>query len=231
MRNVVSQVAIAGGLVWSLLGCGSGAHGKDSEAPLKVASLKAQPASGQKKAPDRASEGEQPKSEPHAPALQERDAIRKASRPPMDLLAAPNVVFIFNFTESEVGISARERCDEEAADDPQQNRACLAKARSKVAVEFVRFLKDDHGNWWWITYNKYKGNLLKWHKIQFLPGEETPESIVLQLTGKDKGVAPMARVPRTLKVEFPNDYSIVLHSHEHGRMVFDAKIGLLEPDN
>jgi hypothetical protein len=233
MRNSVSSVVVWCSLVSALAAC-SGARAKEPDSALKVASLNTAPAADrdekneETKKPAEKTEGA-PAAEP-APPPAEDSAIRKASRPPLELISIPNVVFIFNFKESEVGLAAKSRCDEEAPDDPREHRACLDKARGKVPVEFTRFVKDDSGQWWWVTYNKYKGNLLKYHKIQFTPGEETAESIVLKPFGKDKGIAPMAKVPRTLQIDLPNDYSIVLHDREFGKMVFDAKIGLMEPE-
>jgi hypothetical protein len=104
----------------------------------------------------------------------------------------------------------------------------MEKARSKVPVEFVRFVKEPDGEHWWITYNRYKGNLLKWHKVQFKPGQESEDRLTLNLLGKDKGIAPMARVPRELSIELPNDYTIVLNDPENGPMQYDAKIGTME---
>jgi hypothetical protein len=69
---------------------------------------------------------------------------------------------------------------------------------------------------------------LKWHKVQFMPGEETDDRITLSLIGKDKGIAPMARVPRSISIELPNDYTIVVDDPDHGAMMYDAKIGTLE---
>lgn len=94
----------------------------------------------------------------------------------------------------------------------------------------MRFVKDESGQYWWVTYNRYKGNLLKWHKVQFVPGKADADTISLNLVGKDKGIAPMARVPASLKVELPNDYSIVISDAEHGAMLYDAKIGLMDKD-
>jgi len=164
------------------------------------------------------------------PADTPRDGLRKASRPPLELLTGNNVVYVFNYAESPVGESAKQRCQSENADDPGAARQCVAKARSKIPVESVRFVKDPHGQFWWVTYNNYKGNLLKWHKIQFLPGKEGEDTVKLNLTGKDKGIAPLAKVPSTLKIDLPNDYSIVISDPEHGAMHYDAKIGMLEAD-
>jgi hypothetical protein len=156
------------------------------------------------------------------------DGLRKASRPPAELITGPNLVYMFNFKESAVGKEAHERCSEQAGDSPRELAACMEKARSKVQVESVRFVKESSGEHFFITYNRYKGNLLKWHKVQFMPGEETADRITLNLIGKDKGIAPMARVPRSISIELPNDYTIVVDDPDHGAMMYDAKIGTLE---
>jgi hypothetical protein len=162
------------------------------------------------------------------PADEPGDGLRKASRPPMDLLTGNNVVYVFNFPSSAKGVAAKEQCD--SAGDPGAVRQCLTKEREKIAVESVRFVKDGSGQYWWVTYNRYKGNLLKWHRIQFMPGKQDADSISLTLIGKDKGIAPLARVPASLKIELPNDYSIVVSDPEHGAMTFDAKIGLMDAE-
>ncbi len=155
------------------------------------------------------------------------DGLRKASRPPAELITGPNLVYVFNFKESEVGQEAQTQCAEKS-DDPGALGACLSKARGKVPVELIRFIKEPSGELWWVTYNRYKGNLLKWHRVQFQPGTETSDRITLNLIGEDKGIAPMARVPHHLEIELPNDYSIVVKDPEHGAMMYDAKIGTMD---
>lgn len=171
--------------------------------------------------------------EPSTPAASNDgpgDGLRKASRPPAELITGGNVVYVFNFKESAVGTAAQEACQREAAGDPRAERECFDKARSQVPVESVRFVKDKSNQYWWVTYNRYKGNLLKWHRIQFMPGAETDSTISLTLIGKDKGIAPLARVPRALAINLPNDYSIVIQDPELGAMAYDAKIGIMEND-
>ncbi len=157
------------------------------------------------------------------------DGLRKASRPPAELITGPNLVYVFNFKESEVGVAAKKRCSEEN-ESPRDVAACIEKARGKVPVELIRFIKEPSGELWWVTYNRYKGNLLKWHRVQFQPGEEGADRITLNLIGKDKGIAPMARVPRHLEIELPNDYSIVVKDPENGSMFYDAKIGMMDAE-
>jgi hypothetical protein len=214
-----------------LLGCASPAAAPSAypNTEAKAESRPAEPAQV-KLAASAASEAGDASKETAKPAEKAaRDGLRKASRPPLDLLTGNNVVYVFNFTGSAVGTSAKEQC-ESRADNPAAARECVAKERGKIPVESVRFVKDAFGQYWWVTLNRYKGNLLKWHKIQFVPGKQDDDSVSLTLTGKDKGIAPMPHVPGALNVELPNDYSIVIKDPEYGPMMYDAKIGLLDPE-
>ena len=215
----------------SLIGCASqpAAPVAHPSAEAKPAHVAAEPAQSAKAEAAPSDAPDTSKTADAKPAEESRDGLRKASRPPLDLLTGNNVVYVFNFTSSAVGTTAKEQC-ESHADNPADARACVAKERGKIPVESVRFVKDGAGQYWWVTLNRYKGNLLKWHKIQFLPGKQDADSVSLNLTGKDKGIAPMPRVPAALNVELPNDYSIVIKDPEYGSMVYDAKIGVLEPE-
>jgi hypothetical protein len=206
---------------FSLIGCGA-AQTPSAESP----EAKAEPAS--KSDEPKTAKAEAKKPDEPAEVDPRADGLRKASRPPGELITGGNLIYMFNFKESAVGKAAQERCSERAGDSPKEMAACMEKARSKVQVESVRFVKEGSGQHWFITYNRYKGNLLKWHKVQYLQGEETADSITLNLVGKDEGIAPMPKVPRSISIDLPNDYTIVLNHPDHGAMYFDAKIGTMD---
>jgi hypothetical protein len=238
MRKIALRLSITSCAIGLLIGCGAAAPAPAPASPTQgeaksSAAPQAAAATTPSASPDAAKEStataEPAKEESPKPADEPRDGLRKASRPPLDLLTGNNVVYVFNFTGSAKGDEAKAQC--ESAGDPPAVRECLAAERAKIAVESARFVKDQHGQYWWVTYNRYKGNLLKWHKVQFLPGKEDADTISLTLVGKDKGIAPMAHVPASLKIELPNDYSIVVSDPEYGNMVFDAKIGLMDKDS
>jgi hypothetical protein len=216
-----------------LIACGAAAPSPAS-APATPVSAEAKTSAPQAAAaaapadPAKEAAPETAKDESPKPADEPRDGLRKASRPPLDLLTGNNVVYVFNFSGSAKGEAAKAQCESQG--DPPAVRECVAAERAKIAVESARFVKDAHGQYWWVTYNRYKGNLLKWHKLQFLPGKEDADTISLTLVGKDKGIAPMPHVPASLKIELPNDYSIVVSDPEYGDMLFDAKIGLMDKD-
>lgn len=236
MRKTTLRFSATACAISLLIGCGAAAPppasppvSGEAQTAAPQAAAAATPAPSADAAKDSAPAAEAPKEESAKPADEPRDGLRKASRPPLDLLTGNNVVYVFNFSGSAKGEAAKAQC--EGAGDPPAVRECVATERAKVAVESARFVKDEHGQYWWVTYNRYKGNLLKWHKVQFLPGKEDADTISLTLVGKDKGIAPMAHVPASLKIELPNDYSIVVSDPEYGDMLFDAKIGLMDKDN
>ena len=222
MMTIVRS-ALSALFAFSLVGCGA-AHTPSAESPETQA---AKPANAEEAPKTTAKADAKPAEEP-AEVDPRADGLRKASRPPGDLITGPNLIYMFNFKESEVGKAAQERCSEQAGDSPKAMAACMEKARSKAQVESVRFVKESSGQHWFITYNRYKGNLLKWHKVQYQQGEETADRITLNLVGKDEGIAPMAKVPRSISIDLPNDYSIVVNHPDLGAMYFDAKIGTLE---
>jgi hypothetical protein len=213
--------ALGAVFAFSLMGCGAASTtpAESPESSTKKAESEQEPA---KTAKAESKQAEPEEVDPRA------DGLRKASRPPGELITGPTLIYMFNFKESEVGKAAQERCSQQAGDSPRDMAACMEKARSKVPVESVRFVKERSGQNWFITYNRYKGNLLKWNKVQYQPGEETADRITLNLFGKDEGIAPMAKVPRSISIDLPNDYTIVLNHPDHGAMYYDAKIGTLE---
>lgn len=185
----------------------------------------ADPASSQPASTGQVTPTENPEPAPASETTTD-SGLRKASRPPVELITLPGSLFVFNFGESEVGKAAKERCSASVS-TPNEMAECMQKARDKVPVESARFLKKGN-DYWWVTLNRYKGNLLKWHVVQFQVGEEKSDRVTLKLVGKDKGIAPMARVPRTLEIELPNDYAIVLNDPDLGKMSYDAKFGKVE---
>jgi len=227
MRIVLGSTALV--IAFVALGCAGARPPAPTSASTEPAPSKQTPTAEPKAEASAPAAAPPPEANPK-PVDEPRDGLRKASRPPLELLMGNNVVYVLNFPASKVGESAKQRCESEHGDDPGATRECLTKERGKVAIESIRFVKDQSGQYWWVTYNRYKGNLLKWHRIQFLPGKADEDSVTLNLTGKDKGIAPMPRVPTFLNVELPNDYSIVVSDPEYGAMTYDAKIGMMEQE-
>jgi len=64
------------------------------------------------------------------------------------------------------------------------------------------------------------------HKLPIEFTKEDDHSVVLKPIGKDEGKA-RGKPPGETKVEVPNEYEIWIQDPKHGKMVYEAKVGLL----
>jgi hypothetical protein len=233
MRISESFSTILVALVLSV-GCGGG--NKPAEAPevtdkpasgdAASKSDDAKPAADAK--PDDA-KSDAPKSDAKADAAKPAapaDDGPKPTRTPTDILTAPDVVYLFSFNDSEPKEAAEAKCTKKAGDNAKKMNECMAAERKAFPADGYRFKKDDHGQWWWITVRQNGNRLVAMHKIPVEFGEETPTSITLKPTGKDKGSAPM-NPPAKVVFEVPNDYQIAVKDPKAGRLVFQAKVGVV----
>lgn len=206
----------------SLLGCGSGGKPAESAESKPEAKDTAKQGGDDAKADDAKSsdsgdEKADAKPAPDGP---------KPSRTAQDILTAPDVVFLFSFNDSEPKRAAEEKCTKKAGDNPKKMNECMAAERKKFPADGHRFKKDERDQWWWITVRQNGNRLVALHKIPVEFAEETPTSVTLKPVGKDKGSAPM-NPPAKIVFEVPNDYQIELQDPKAGRLVFQAKVGVV----
>jgi hypothetical protein len=150
----------------------------------------------------------------------------KPSRTALDILTAPDVLFLFSFNDSAPKQAAEEACTKKAGDNPKKMNECMAAARQKFPPDGYRFKKDEREQWWWITVRQNGNRLTTRHKIPVEFAEETPTSVTLKPMGKDQGSSPMTP-PAKVVFEVPNDYQIALDDPKAGRLVFQAKVGVV----
>jgi len=219
----------------ALLPCACGGSAKPAETPEANADEKPVASAAEDKPdakPDAAkadTKADAPKPDakadaPKAPAP--ADDGPKATRTPTDILTAPDVVFLFSFNDSEPKAAAEAKCSKKAGDDAKKMNACMAVERKNFPADGQRFKKDEKGQWWWITLRQKGNRLVALHKIPVELGEETSNTVTLKPVGKDKGSAPM-NPPAKVVFEVPNDYQIALKDPKAGRLVFQAKVGVV----
>jgi hypothetical protein len=150
----------------------------------------------------------------------------KATRTPTDILTAPDVVFLFSFNDSEPKAAAETKCTKKVGDNAKKMNECMATERKNFPADGYRFKKDEKGQWWWITVRQKGNRLVALHKIPVELGEETTNSVTLKPVGKDKGSSPMSP-PAKIVFEVPNDYQIAVKDPKAGRLVFQAKVGVV----
>jgi hypothetical protein len=208
---------------FSLLGAACGGGAKPADSPDAAAGDKPADADRTKTDDESAKSADtKPDAAKPAPA----DDGPKPSRTAQDILTAPDVVFLFDFNDSEPKQAAEEKCSKKAGDNAKKKNECMAAERKNFPADGHRFKKDEKGQWWWITVRQNGNRLNALHKIPVEFGEETATSITLKPVGKDKGSAPMSP-PSQIVFEVPNDYQIAIKDPKHGRLVFQAKVGVI----
>lgn len=206
--------------------CGGGSKPAEAPPEEKSASPESAPEKTDKPAADKA-DGTKADAKPEtAKASPPVDDGPKATRTPTDILTAPDVLFLFSFNDSDPKQAADTKCTKKAGADAKKMNECMAAERKAFPSDGYRFKKDEKGQWWWITVRQNGNRLVALHKIPVELGEETATSVTLKPTGKDKGSAPMSP-PSKVVFEVPNDYQIAIKDPKAGRLVFQAKVGVV----
>jgi hypothetical protein len=153
--------------------------------------------------------------------------LDKPTRPPRQILEAADTVFFVSYEESDAGKTAETNCAKESGGDPQKNAACMSKARQTLEGLGYRFKKAAKGDVTTCTILKRTGNnLTTQHKFRYKYGDETENSVVIKMDGKDDGPIKWEKIPAEFKVEVPNDYQIIMQDPKYGRLVYYAKVGI-----
>jgi hypothetical protein len=199
------------------MGCGGGKPA-ESAADAEADPAPEAPAAAESESAPKESTESKP-----APAAEEGP---KPSRTAEDIITAPDVVFLFSFNDSEPKQVAEEKCSKKSGDDAKKLNECMAAARKNFPADGHRFKKDEKDQWWWITVRQTGNRLTNLHRIPVEFSEQTQTSVTLKPVGKDKGSKPMVP-PAQVVFEVPNDYQIALKDPKHGRLVFQAKVGVV----
>ncbi|HEY1533142.1 MAG TPA: hypothetical protein VGF76_03965 [Polyangiaceae bacterium] len=149
----------------------------------------------------------------------------KATRSAQDILTAPDVVFMFSFNDSDVKQTADSKCTASAGNDAKKMNQCMAKARKGFEVDGYQFKQKDN-KWYWLTL-RTKGKVLTTvHKFEIEFGPEKEGSVTFKPKGRDSGVA-RGPTPTSVTFQVPNDYQVVMNDPKLGKLVYEAKIGIL----
>jgi len=213
----------------TIVACGGGS----ASAPPASGSEKAAPAGSAKApeasaAPDAGAAAETPSPEAKAETAPAKKDEPKPSRPPHDVLTQKDTLFMLNFDESDAGKAAQESCSK-STKDPKSLATCIGKERAKIDADGHGFKKDKEGNLTWVVVHRQGKILLTIHKMHMAFANETDNTIVVKPEGKDTGKRP-GGVGGDFTVDVPSDYRIVIGNSRVGKLVYEAKIGLV-PDN
>ncbi|MEI9938326.1 MAG: hypothetical protein WDO69_13985 [Pseudomonadota bacterium] len=152
----------------------------------------------------------------------------KATRSAQDILTAPDVVFMLSFNDSDVKQTAESKCTASSGNDPKKMNGCMSQARKAIDIDGYQF-KEINGKWFWLTLRTQGKTLHTLHKFEIEFGPETAGSVSIKPKGKDLGSKP-GKTPAAVTIQVPNDYQISLNDPKLGKLVYEAKIGLLSSE-
>ena len=146
--------------------------------------------------------------------------------PPKDIVTSPETTFVLDFVASEIGEKTEERCRKQAGDDMKKFSECKRRVQDKLGMPMLKF-EEKEGKWWWLTYDRKGSQLVLLHKVEFELGEQTKNTLTIHPKGRDTGRRPKV-FPSQVVITLPNENSIELQDPTHGRMMYRARIGILE---
>jgi hypothetical protein len=151
----------------------------------------------------------------------------KRTQKPIDMLTARDAAFLLDYANSDAKRTAETACDKEAKDDLEKRGACLTKAREKFMPDVLKFRRDSETQISLLVYKRNASVLRElWVGVVEL-SEPSSDSVKVKLTGRQKGTRPLWRGRTEVVLSVPNEYSIEFDDPEHGRLRYDAKIGLV----
>ena len=216
--NRISRVFIPSLFAGLVLACAGGgapeAESSDDAANAAAESQKKEDdAATNSEESDKASSTSKPEAAPKGPS-------------PREIITSQETAFLLDFIASEIGEKTEEKCRKQAGEDMKKFADCKRKVQDKLGMPMLKFEEKD-GSWWWLTYDRRGSDLVVLHQIEFEFGEETANALTILPKGRDKGRKPKS-FPSQVVITLPNDNSIELDDPTHGKMVFRARIGILE---
>lgn len=153
----------------------------------------------------------------------EMKVVRKAK----DYLTAPDAVFMYSFNESDAKERAEKTCGEKSKGDQAKQAACMTAAQKKFGADGYHFTQNDSGKWYWEVVQVKNGVVHNLHRVPIEFGKETETSIEVKVDGKDEVKGAKGSLPSEVTFEVPNSYQIIQNDPDQGKIVFEAKLGLL----
>lgn len=164
--------------------------------------------------------------QPEPPAAAAADIEpAKPARSPIDILTSPDTAFLINYAGSAPIETARQTCTEKSAGDPAVQAKCLSDARDAFKADVIRFRKDG-SHWSWTVYKRAGNRLDEVTSGRVTLTETAPGSVNVKFV-TDKGLRPLLKNKREAQITVPNDYSFEIEDPDWGKLLYEAKIGLV----
>jgi hypothetical protein len=171
-------------------------------------------------APPPAPSAKTPEAKTEPPALEE-----KPSQPPIEIITSPDTAFLINYPDSAPLEAARKTCSEKGGTDDEAIATCMNDARAAFKPDVLRFKKNGK-SWDFVIYKRDGSRLDEIYSARVDLSEDTPSTVKLKFSS-DKGARPLLKNKRDIVLTVPNDYSVVVNDPDLGKLVYEAKVGLV----
>ncbi len=152
-----------------------------------------------------------------------------------EVLTERGVVFMIDYVKTESYKQAAATCEEltskkgedGASEDNEKLQACLHWARDQFSADAIRFTTDEHGQLWWAIYKRRGDELSEAHSspVEFV--EVAAHRVVMDVKGPERGKRSLMTDRRRFTIAVPDEYTLELTDPRFGRLVYEAKIGLV----
>lgn len=161
----------------------------------------------------------------------EAEAPEPSGPDPRDVLLKDEAVFVINFTESDVGKAAEEKCEKQSKDDPAKRAKCMSAVMKRVTREGFSFQEDESGDLYYIWFSIQKNKRLIHNKVKCELGEPKGNKITITTSGPDKAPRRKGKAPATIELEVQDEFTVIGEHPTKGRVVYETRLGLFEEGN
>ncbi len=153
-----------------------------------------------------------------------------STEPAQRLLTQEGTSFLYDFSKSDAGKQAEERCEQSSGGDAAKKANCMNKATKAVKPQGFKFERDkENPDEWWFVRFEIKGNKPIEHnrvKAEFV--DDTGKKITIKTKGPDKARGARGAVPASFDIELPDQYTLIIDEPGKGKMVYEPKLGLFD---
>ena len=134
---------------------------------------------------------------------------------------------MLNYNGSPAKEKVTAACTAKAHDDPAALAACVEKERGKLVSDVLVFEKNEKGTMWRI-YKRTGNNLVEVSVAQVEVGADTPEKVEMKIKS-ESGPRQLFAGKKQIVILSDSDSSVALDDPQFGKLVYEARVGLVHP--
>ena len=208
-------------------GCGGG---KPAESPEDEAKASAEADSKEGDAEEAAADsGDESAASESEGAADEAEKEAEPKQEAQRLLTEEGTSFLYDFSKSEAGEKAKERCEKSSGGNAEKNAKCMATATKAVKPQGFKFErdKDSEDGWVFVRFEIRGTRPVEINRVKAEFADDTGSKITVKTQGPDKarGGKP---VPASFEIEMPDRYTIIINEPGRGKSVYEPKLGLFD---